>query len=236
MIRLKRKRADRDQDDYDPIELEHPPARHNIDEPNPFTIFANLYTLWKTDLTNTNFFIANIAAHPPRSTLTNSQIRESYRQQKRILDLLIQVRIDFFKQIDTAEGLFLDQVPYSLDFASDVEEIVKGLRYVAVRWESWVKRNSPANLQNGKWVSEVGMLANQMWMRLSKVRGMLEEIEEAREDMESEWRRLEEVEGWWREEFEKLLKQGETSGNGLLCNIEMSFKMGKILTEFKRVV
>ena len=110
----------------------------------------------------------------------------------------------------------MDESIYSLDFASDIEEIAKGLRYVVVRWESFLKRNTPDNLQNGRWVSEVGLLANQMWARLTGIGNMLGEIEEVIEDRGYEWRRFDEVEDIWREDYEKLLEQGEISSSPAL--------------------
>jgi len=86
---------------------------------------------------------------------------------------------------------------------------VRGLRYVVVRWESFLKRNTLENLQSGKWVKEVGVLVNQMVARLCKIRQMLEEIEEAREDRDSERRRFYEVEEIWKKDYEALLEQGE---------------------------
>jgi len=214
MVYLKRKIADRDHDDLD-LDNNSPTYQKDFILSTPFTAFSYLSAQWKSDVRNTSFYIARLPARPP-STLSNSQLYQRHRQQKHIVDVLINIRRAFFRHIATAESLFVDESIYSLDFASDIEEIAKGLRYVVVRWESFLKRNTPDNLQNGRWVSEVGLLANQMWARLTGIGNMLGEIEEVIEDRGYEWRRFDEVEDIWREDYEKLLEQGEISSSPAL--------------------
>jgi len=209
MTSHKRKIADRDDDELETGE-DYPSHQNRSIFSNPFIAFSALSTQWGSDLRNTSFNIARLSL----TTLSSSQLYQRQRDQRRIVDVLANIRRNFFSHVATAQNLSLHQPPHSPDLASDIEEIVKALRYVIVRWESFLKRNTPEGLQNGKWVIEVGMLATQMWTKLGLVGRMLKEIEGAREeDRKSEWRRFEEVEELWREDYEKLLDQGEISSH-----------------------
>lgn len=173
----------------------------------PFAQFSNLHAQWKADLQNTTFYIARLPASPP-STLSHRELCKRHQQQSAICDLLVKIRRAFFT-IATDAHQTIGQEPYVSDFQGDVNEVVRGLRYVQVRWGSFLKRNTATSLQNGTWIKEVGLLAHQMWTELRRAQKWLEVVELEIENRETALEYFKENEEIWNEDYEYLLEQGK---------------------------